>query len=86
MNSRSADRTLQRIAKGDLSSQPQAKGRADVDAAAADLGPAIERGQLALHYQPIVELRTGRPVRVEALVRWTHARFGPSSQPIRPPS
>jgi EAL domain-containing protein (putative c-di-GMP-specific phosphodiesterase class I) len=76
VKSRSADRTLQRIAKGDLSSQPQAKGRADVDAAAADLGPAIERGQLALHYQPIVELRTGRPVRVEALVRWTHARFG----------
>jgi len=76
VKSRSADRTLQRIAKGDLSSQPQAKGRADVDAAAADLGPAVERGQLALHYQPIVELRTGRCVRVEALIRWTHARFG----------
>ncbi len=37
---------------------------------------AIERGELALHYQPIVDLRTGRIRAVEALLRWQNPDIG----------
>lgn len=37
---------------------------------------AISRGELVLHYQPIVEVSTGRVVAVEALVRWQHPEHG----------
>ncbi|HET8541812.1 MAG TPA: EAL domain-containing protein [Anaeromyxobacter sp.] len=39
----------------------------------ADLHRAVEHGdEFVLHYQPIVALRTGRPIGVEALLRWRH--------------
>lgn len=37
---------------------------------------AIENNQLILHYQPIIDTRTGGPVAVEALVRWAHPERG----------
>jgi len=37
---------------------------------------AIENGELALHYQPIFDLATGRIVTCEALMRWEHPRLG----------
>ena len=40
----------------------------------ADLRHAAERGELRLHYQPIMSLRTGELTRVEALLRWQHPR------------
>jgi diguanylate cyclase (GGDEF)-like protein len=42
----------------------------------SELRPAIEQGQLVLHYQPLVEAGTGRITSVEALVRWQHPRHG----------
>ncbi len=42
----------------------------------ADLARAITSGQLALMYQPVVSLQTGRITGAEALVRWDHPRRG----------
>jgi diguanylate cyclase (GGDEF)-like protein/PAS domain S-box-containing protein len=36
----------------------------------ARLRRSIDRGELELHYQPIFSLATGKPVAVEALLRW----------------
>lgn len=44
--------------------------------AGAELGHAIDAGQLVLHYQPMVELSTGLVVGHEALVRWQHPERG----------
>ena len=41
-----------------------------------ELRDAIDLDQLVLHYQPIVDLETGRVVEVEALVRWQHPTRG----------
>ena len=41
-----------------------------------DLELAIERGELTLHYQPIVRLASGAPSGFEALLRWEHPTRG----------
>jgi EAL domain-containing protein (putative c-di-GMP-specific phosphodiesterase class I) len=40
------------------------------------LEAAVEHGELVLHYQPRLDLRTRRIVGVEALVRWQHPDLG----------
>ncbi len=43
---------------------------------AAQLAQAVERGQLELYYQPIVDLRNDRISGAEALLRWRHPTLG----------
>ncbi|MDA3039594.1 MAG: EAL domain-containing protein [Actinomycetota bacterium] len=47
----------------------QALARLEID---RELRRAIRTGQLVVHYQPIVDVQTGRVDRFEALVRWQH--------------
>ncbi|MCT8139182.1 EAL domain-containing protein [Anaerobacillus sp. CMMVII] len=41
-----------------------------------DLRKAIEKNQLLLHYQPIVDLQTSKMIGIEALIRWQHPEIG----------
>ncbi len=41
-----------------------------------DLRTALTENQLSLHFQPIVELSTGRLIKAEALLRWHHPQRG----------
>jgi diguanylate cyclase (GGDEF)-like protein len=48
---------------------------------AADLPAALREGALELWYQPQAMARTGQITGFEALLRWTHPRFGPVPPP-----
>jgi diguanylate cyclase (GGDEF)-like protein/PAS domain S-box-containing protein len=41
-----------------------------------DLGWALERGELEVHYQPVIDIAGGSVTGFEALLRWRHPRRG----------
>ena len=43
---------------------------------ATELRSAIDRGEMRLHYQPQIDLASGRLIGMEALVRWQHPQRG----------
>lgn len=43
---------------------------------ASALSQAIKNNELLLHYQPLVELNTGKIIGMEALIRWNHPVLG----------
>jgi len=54
---------------------PKAK-REKINIEEFDLARGIEAEELCLHYQPKVNIHSGRLESVEALVRWNHPRYG----------
>ena len=42
----------------------------------ADLRYAVERGELSMHYQPLISLGDGALIGFEALLRWNHSHRG----------
>jgi diguanylate cyclase (GGDEF)-like protein len=57
----------------DMSMRAEAVDRLRIE---TELRQAIADGQLALHYQPIVDLAAGTTVALEALLRWRHPAQG----------
>ncbi len=56
---------------------PDLVARADAEARLLqELRLAVERREFVVHYQPVVELASGRIVGAEALVRWLHPQEG----------
>ncbi|MGA2448881.1 MAG: EAL domain-containing protein [Polyangiaceae bacterium] len=62
-----------RYQRFDVHMREQAVERVTVE---AGLRQALEKGELVLHYQPFVSLRTGTVVGAEALIRWQHPERG----------
>ena len=70
----SAQRLLNPVAVYDRATDPHRPERL---ALMAELRVALETGALELHYQPKLEIASGRISGVEALVRWIHPQRGP---------
>src|SRR6266540_2512141 len=84
----SAEELLRNADMAMYTAKRQGKGRAECFAPSmhaslirkleltADLRGALERGELAVAYQPIIDLADGHIVGVEALARWQHPQRG----------
>ncbi|HEX5741689.1 MAG TPA: bifunctional diguanylate cyclase/phosphodiesterase [Pilimelia sp.] len=61
------------FARYDARSRAATRHRVDLEQA---LRGALDRGELSLHYQPIVDQQRGRLDGFEALLRWEHPEYG----------
>ena len=78
---KSADTAMYRAKAGGRGQSVFFEEKMNVEAVARmtldrDLRAAIDRGELTLHYQPQIDLRTGTIRSAEALVRWRHPVHG----------
>jgi len=74
---RSASRAVvERLASKDVRGGARPRKPTGVAIRDGELAAALSRSELVLHYQPIVDLRSGECRRVEALLRWRHPRLG----------
>jgi EAL domain-containing protein (putative c-di-GMP-specific phosphodiesterase class I) len=67
---------VEQLARTDLKGGAQPRTSAAPTVRDGELTAALERSELVLRYQPIVDLRSGECRRVEALLRWRHPRLG----------
>ena len=67
------DKGRDTIALYDEAMDRAARERREIE---ADLREALSRGQLRLHYQPVIDLDTGEVAGYEALLRWYHPQRG----------
>lgn len=64
------------LAETRIYSPAMRRGQSDSLSLDSDLRRALERGELALAYQPIMDLEDGRVAGFEALLRWQHPTRG----------
>src|SRR2546428_11631860 len=67
---------VERLARSDVRGGARPRRPTAVAIRDGELATALARNELVLHYQPIVDLRSGECRRVEALLRWRHPRLG----------
>jgi diguanylate cyclase (GGDEF)-like protein len=67
------ERGRSRFAVFDRTLRDRATARLTVE---AELRRALDRDEVVMHYQPIIDLRTGELSGLESLVRWQHPRRG----------
>ena len=61
------------VASFDASMRDRVSKRLDLE---RDLHHALERDELVLHYQPVMDIASGRVTGFEALLRWNHPAWG----------
>jgi hypothetical protein len=69
-------RPRRRAARGCATAPSATTSSIHRQALVAELRAALERDQLVVHYQPLVDLETGLVVAAEALCRWQHPTRG----------
>ncbi len=76
MKRATARTVVEQIARSDLRGGARPRKPTSLAIRDGELAAAMARSELVLHYQPIVDLRSGECRRVEALLRWRHPRLG----------